>query len=603
MLISDKTFYRGEQNEEIVNSIDKGILRYLTANSILLYYRDFVRDIETMRVRPNGDQQGILDSRSDKSDVLGTLKKLIHTYVHTEDRNRLLESIEPDSLKRALSDKGSVITYYRRRHADEYIYARFGIFKIGEEKEPVERIVIAATDVDEVVRDELKLKDEASRYKSGVYALSKEYSSVYYVDLDTNELVTYNISNRIENKFGDSFYRLDYSTACESYIQSAVCPEHKNMMRRILSAEYIRQSLEDTDVFTRIYLNDDEEYCEMKCVRIDKGDDSHVVVMGFAVKDAQIRHEIEESRRKDFMVTLLDGLSREYHTVWLLRSNHELELYRTTGASTRMEAVEMADGIKYYDTAMSRYIEEYVAPEDREDVRCKTDFETVRSKVPETGLYTVTYKRISTDGGFQYHQACFGKAGHESDDNFDIIVGFRDVDSLIREELDKQAAYHQAVHDRDIDSLTGIRNRYSYDRCLEEYAADCSSNRITCIYIDADGLHELNNREGHDAGDEMLRFMAARIMELWGTENTFRTGGDEFMVFLFDHDDELLEKELLTLHNELERQGYSASTGFYTDEMDDLDIEAFIKIAETKMSAAKRRHYSGENDRRQRAEN
>ena len=29
-----------------------------------------------------------------------------------------------------------------------------------------------------------------------------------------------------------------------------------------------------------------------------------------------------------------------------------------------------------------------------------------------------------------------------------------------------------------------------------------------CVYIDANGLHELNNERGHEAGDLMLRFVA-----------------------------------------------------------------------------------------------
>ena len=29
-----------------------------------------------------------------------------------------------------------------------------------------------------------------------------------------------------------------------------------------------------------------------------------------------------------------------------------------------------------------------------------------------------------------------------------------------------------------------------------------------CVYIDANGLHELNNERGHEAGDLMLRFLS-----------------------------------------------------------------------------------------------
>lgn len=52
-----------------------------------------------------------------------------------------------------------------------------------------------------------------------------------------------------------------------------------------------------------------------------------------------------------------------------------------------------------------------------------------------------------------------------------------------------------------------------------------------CVYIDANGLHELNNERGHEAGDLMLRFVAESLMEQFPKGSLYRVGGDEFVVF------------------------------------------------------------------------
>lgn len=55
--------------------------------------------------------------------------------------------------------------------------------------------------------------------------------------------------------------------------------------------------------------------------------------------------------------------------------------------------------------------------------------------------------------------------------------------------------------------------------------------RLACIYIDANGLHEINNARGHLAGDQMLRFIADTLKVSFGEEALYRIGGDEFVVF------------------------------------------------------------------------
>jgi hemerythrin len=83
------------------------------------------------------------------------------------------------------------------------------------------------------------------------------------------------------------------------------------------------------------------------------------------------------------------------------------------------------------------------------------------------------------------------------------------------------------------DTLTGLGNRRAAMRKLHaEWGAGESTDRpLACIMIDVDGFKGINDRHGHDSGDEVLRCLARGLNEAVRTDDTLcRLGGDEFLV-------------------------------------------------------------------------
>lgn len=83
------------------------------------------------------------------------------------------------------------------------------------------------------------------------------------------------------------------------------------------------------------------------------------------------------------------------------------------------------------------------------------------------------------------------------------------------------------------DALTGIPNRRHamtmLSRAWDE--ARASDRPLACLMIDADHLKPVNDRYGHDAGDELLRGLAARLRDAVRSDDIVcRLGGDEFFV-------------------------------------------------------------------------
>lgn len=84
-------------------------------------------------------------------------------------------------------------------------------------------------------------------------------------------------------------------------------------------------------------------------------------------------------------------------------------------------------------------------------------------------------------------------------------------------------------HMTGFDQLTGIKNRYSFEMQIDRMMRDKYGCHF-CVYIDANGLHELNNTRGHEAGDEMLRCIAQELKRQFDETLCYRIGGDEFVV-------------------------------------------------------------------------
>lgn len=89
------------------------------------------------------------------------------------------------------------------------------------------------------------------------------------------------------------------------------------------------------------------------------------------------------------------------------------------------------------------------------------------------------------------------------------------------------------------DPLTGIYNRRYIDRRLVEEIARARRQdyQIAFMFIDVDHFKLVNDKVGHQAGDDVLREVAARIkMELRLSDALARFGGEEFVVLLINAD-------------------------------------------------------------------
>lgn len=96
----------------------------------------------------------------------------------------------------------------------------------------------------------------------------------------------------------------------------------------------------------------------------------------------------------------------------------------------------------------------------------------------------------------------------------------------LREALQEKALF---------DSLTGLRNRYYLEDALKNCLDQASQNSqpVSCLMVDIDNFKQLNDKFGHEAGDDVIRQVAATLKRVVGERGyLWRYGGEEFLVLL-----------------------------------------------------------------------
>lgn len=146
------------------------------------------------------------------------------------------------------------------------------------------------------------------------------------------------------------------------------------------------------------------------------------------------------------------------------------------------------------------------------------------------------------------------------------------------------------------DSLTGTANlRCFLERLqLERERAARNGRPLTLAYIDLDNFKQVNDEEGHAAGDRLLHFFAQTVrQETRSVDLLGRVGGDEFCLLMPETDSEQARSVLVRLQEKLgdtfREQGHpvTMSVGVVTFLKPPLTVDEMIGAADAAMYEAK----------------
>lgn len=212
----------------------------------------------------------------------------------------------------------------------------------------------------------------------------------------------------------------------------------------------------------------------------------------------------------------------------LLKNAHDLVLVVNRDSTTRFVSPAIEDLLGYEAAAWTgRQFLELVHPGDSQRLAARIN--------DGTDARVLNIRLRAADGSFRWFDV-------ESSDRSDdpqlggVLLTCHEVSE--RKDLQDKLSY-QASHDE----LTGLANRAVFCERVETVRRAVetrSASPFAVLFVDLDHFKPVNDTFGHDAGDQVLRTVAARFLSTVRAEDLVcRFGGDEFGILLLDCDEQL----------------------------------------------------------------
>ncbi len=121
-----------------------------------------------------------------------------------------------------------------------------------------------------------------------------------------------------------------------------------------------------------------------------------------------------------------------------------------------------------------------------------------------------------------------------------------------------------------MDKLTGVKNNTAYLQELSWMREKIENEEVafSVFVIDVNGLKYINDYYGHDYGNTLLVGASEAMVTVFGSDNVYRVGGDEFVIILKDVSEEQCEEYREQFMRRLEKNN------------SEIIIEAAVGVAE-----------------------
>ena len=175
---------------------------------------------------------------------------------------------------------------------------------------------------------------------------------------------------------------------------------------------------------------------------------------------------------------------------------------------------------------------------------------------------------------------------YSNDLPINIVEVMESVGVFLAYELRNRALNEELRHLGSHDALTGLGNRHSLNQTMAELEEEPVS--VGICYSDINGLKNINDEYGHQAGDAMIVETGKVFASVFKKKYSYRIGGDEFIAIIPDIDEDIFKvmvEKLIQKTNKV-----SVAVGWVWEE-DSKNIRAAIRKADEAMYDSKADYY------------
>lgn len=346
------------------------------------------------------------------------LKKI----VYQQDLKKMMSIMTKKFLLSQLEKDRSYSVEYRLVVDGELQYYRMKVLWSKTE----DHIIVAVANVNSEVVARQERERNIERNFDIINVLATEYSSVYYIDLETDSLTPYTMNAYTESKFGKLLSNgIHYSEAIKMYVDSFVYEFDKKMVLDAGSIENISEQLKSQKSFItqyRNYENGVTRYCEMKFVKVGlETDKPKAVVLGFADKDVEILKRYVDNK-----------LYEDYFGVYFV--NLEDDTIRSVRDSTVYEKGRSYGGFAKYSHTVLEF-SKAVLPDFRESWEKMSNVDYMRSFLAKEDKREYNYRALKGE----WRRAVLYVIERKNGVPVSFILAFMFIDNITAQKLELDA--------------------------------------------------------------------------------------------------------------------------------------------------------------------
>ena len=399
-------------------------------------------------------------------------------------------------------------------------------------------------------------RSEIVTYGHIAQALSSGYSYLYYIDINTDEFTEFT-PNSDNGELTVVRQSDDFFTRAKNDAQSLIYEKDREDFVTAFTKENILQTLNHANQFFlnyRLMVNNVPTYVRMRASRM-KEDMDHIVI-GVLNIDEQMKQQeaAERIKAERTTYTRISALSGDFIVIYTV--NPETKHYIEYSGSNEFDSLGISkEGDNFFEQSLQN-AQSSIHPADLPKFNSMFSEENIMESVRKNGIFTINY-RLVLNGEPIYVE--MKAAMIEEKDGPQLIVGVNNVDAQVKRDMEYENNLTAAKIQANRDELTGVKNKHAYaelEESLNKLIADKEPVNFAVTVFDVNNLKTVNDTEGHQAGDQLLKDACRTICHIFAHSPVFRVGGDEFVVISRGNDYEEIEILLAKL-NKINRDNAS----------------------------------------------
>lgn len=351
-------------------------------------------------------------------------------------------------------------------------------------------------------------------------SLSAVYIQCFSVDLETKKYTVFK-----DSEYLSSLQRESFETTVRLLINT-LDEENQNKISNWFDFATIDERMKDKDVISIEYQEPKGKWLRSYIIVTSRLPAGKIKSITYCVQDVteEKRNQIEKEVAIQERVSFLGSIERIFHSMYLMDfENNSMQIL-----NTGVESLPMVQPLRQiWNTWCDNDL-------DVEMLNAHLKFlniDTLPDRLKRQGVLSDDI--LSKSNGWQNFLIVPYK--HDDDGNVvEALLLTRIIDELKKAELRQQEELKIANRAAEHDELTGLYNRYGFNKKLDELYKKSESKPVAVIMMDLDYFKNVNDIYGHSAGDLVLKNVASQLIYVFGNQSLYcRWGGEEFNAFVY----------------------------------------------------------------------